>query len=177
MNILFVSVRYRLIAAALLFVMTQQVAHAVLLSVGANPLPGTTFAARPELGAVSVVNKASTFSFDGITGSVSSEVDREVGAGTLDFYWRITVDSSTQDHTISQFRLGNFGFNHITDGDWRIDGLGNRAPDSAFVFSPATAPEGDINFQFGKDPVGAGAVFLVLLSPHRRDVIRRHGIL
>jgi len=45
------------------------------------------------------VNKASTFSFDGITGSVSSEVDREVGAGQSSYFFFLHTDATSYGDT------------------------------------------------------------------------------
>jgi hypothetical protein len=138
-----------LLAAALFAVAGP--ALAVPLVVGDNPLPGTTVAARPELAGTVLEDRIVPFSLgmgaEVLDGVVQQRVVREDATGTLDFYWKITTDA-TDTLPILSFRLAGFdGF--ITDGDWRIDGLGTVAPTSALVF----AQPGFVNFQFG-NPVG-----------------------
>ncbi|HME71191.1 MAG TPA: PEP-CTERM sorting domain-containing protein [Myxococcota bacterium] len=135
-------------------------AQAVPLSIPIPPapsadtaLPGTTVAARPELAGVVLQDLITPFSFDGITGTVQNRVVKENAAGTLDFYWKINVDSSATGGGITAFRLGDFGFANITDADWRIDGLGTDAPDTGRLFSNTADPGGAINFLFDKQPV------------------------
>ena len=127
-------------------------ALAIPLSVGDNPLSGTTAAARPELAGVVLEDRLVPYSLtvgnDLLAGTVQQRVVREDVAGTLDFYWRILPDDAG-NLPISSFRIGDFG-DFITDGDWRIDGLGAVAPTSALVF----ATTGFVNFQFANPPVG-----------------------
>lgn len=133
------------------------------LSFGAQPfldtgLGGTTVAARPELAGTVIEDEIQAFSIPGlnITGTVQSRVVREDGSGTLDFYWRVLVEPTSTGGGVSAFRLGDFGFPHITDADWRIDGLGSAAPFVARVFNPANRPDGAINFLFTDPWVGPG---------------------
>ncbi|RZI85180.1 MAG: PEP-CTERM sorting domain-containing protein [Rubrivivax sp.] len=118
-------------------------------------LPGTTSAARPELAGVVVEDVLTPFSFNGVTGTVQNRVVRETASGTLDFYWKVNVDSSATGAGITAFRLGDFGYISIVDADWRVDGLGTVAPTTGRLFNAASHPEGDINFLFDS-PVTAG---------------------
>lgn len=114
-------------------------------------LGGTTSAARPELAGVVLEDDIQPFSFNGVSGTVQNRVVREDGSGTLDFYWRITVDPSAigaAPGVIEAFRLGDFGYSYLNDADWRIDGLGSAAPFTARLFNPASHPDGSINFLF-----------------------------
>jgi len=122
-------------------------------------LPGTTLLARPELAGTAVADTLRAFSFTAsgspISGSVESRVVEETGTGTLDFYWRVLVDStSTAD--VTWFRLGSFGYGNLTDADWRSDGVGTVAPTTAELFNPTVDPGGFINFQFSGTGVGPG---------------------
>jgi len=121
-----------------------------------TPLAGTTSAARPELAGVVLADVDTPFTLGSASGVVQNRVVRENGTGTLDFYWRVMVDPSTQaSDAIHALRLGNFGYAYMTDADWRIDGLGTVDPSTARLFNPAIHPEGDINFLFGPN-VAAG---------------------
>lgn len=111
-------------------------------------LTGTTFAARPELGGLIIEDVISDFSFAGVTGTVQNRVVREFGTGTLDFYWRINVTGSDTGAGVSAFRLDDFGYDFLTDADWRSDGLGTTAPDIARLFLATNHPEGALNFLF-----------------------------
>lgn len=113
-------------------------------------LGGTTSAARPELAGTVLADVLTPFSFSGVSGTVQSRVVREDGSGTLDFYWKINVDPSTTNGLgVSALRIDHFGYSHITDADWRIDGLGTVGPDTARLFNEANIPSGAINFLFG----------------------------
>src|SRR5271169_1182959 len=73
-------------------------------------LPGTTVGARPELAGPIIADTFQPFSFTDsgqtISGSVQSRVVQETGTGTLDFYWRVIVDSTgSLDVGITAFRL------------------------------------------------------------------------
>lgn len=132
-----------------------QAAQAVSLTEPISPAPfadtdlnGTTAAARPELAGTVLEDVVTPFSFSGVTGTVQNRVVRETGTGTLDFYWKVDVDASTTGLGVSAFRLADFGYANLKDADWRIDGLGNRAPDAARLFNAATYPTGDVNFLF-----------------------------
>jgi hypothetical protein len=158
-----------LLAAAALAVAAS--AHAVSLNNGfvAEPfldttLPGTTSAARPELAGTVLEDVVQAFSFAGISGTVQNRVLRETASGTLDFYWRVTVDPSSTGGGIGAFRVGDFGYADITDADWRIDGVGTNAPDTARLFNPASRPDGAVNFLFDNAITGSsdGSMFFFL---------------
>lgn len=138
------------LAAALLLIGGP--ALAVPLPVGDTPLPGTTVAARPELAGTVLQDRLVPYSLvmgpRRLTGVIQQRVVRETKTGTLDFAWRIRPNPGGNLPVIS-FRLSDFG-PFITDGDWRIDGLGPVAPTSARVFPTP----GQVNFQFAQTPVG-----------------------
>lgn len=128
-------------------------------------LSGTTSAARPELAGTVLEDDIQAFSFNGVSGTIQNRVVRETSTGTLDFYWRINVDQSVTGAptgAIEAFRLGNFGYSYLTDADWRIDGEGTEAPDTARLFNPSTHPEGAINFLFSNPSVTSGSRFFFL---------------
>lgn len=141
--------------AAGLALFAQHAAHAVALTEPVSPapfadtaLPGTTSAARPELAGTVVADLITPFSFAGITGTVQNRVIRETVSGTLDFSWKINVDTVDSGLGVVAFRLTDFGYDNLTDADWRIDGLGTVNPDTARLFSEAGHPTGAINFLF-----------------------------
>jgi hypothetical protein len=113
-------------------------------------LSGTTAAARPELAGTVLVDDIQGFSFGAlnIDGTVQSRVVQETGSGTLDFYWRVVVDPASTGGGVSAFRLGWFGYDFLTDADYRTDGVGNAGPFEAALFNPAYYPEGFVNFAF-----------------------------
>ena len=138
-----------------------QLSHAVLLDTafgGAQfkdtSLGGTTVAARPELVGAVVADVSQPFSVPAlnIAGNVQSRVVRETVAGTLDFYWRVTVDQTSTGGGVAAFRLTDFGFSNITDGDWTQDSIGSSVPRTARVFNPTGFPTGSVNFLFS-DPI------------------------
>jgi hypothetical protein len=132
-----------------------------------TPLPGTTVVARPELAGMVLQDWVQPFSFPAlnVSGFVQSRVSRQDVAGTLDFHWRVFVDQGSTGPGISAFRLGGFGYDHITDSDWRIDGLGIVAPLTARVFNPATYPDGFINYLFDP-PVFPGDPNEIMAGSH-----------
>ena len=146
---------HSLVAAAVLALAAG--AHAVPLNnaFGAQPfldtaLGGTTSAARPELAGTVLADVLQPFSFGAlnISGTVQNRVVREDVSGTLDFYWRVIIDPASTGGGISAFRLIDFGYPHLTDADFRTDGLGSIGPATARLFNPASHPEGAINFLF-----------------------------
>lgn len=164
-------VRASALAAALLAVggfTLASTAQAVTLNLPVDPapyadttLPGTTSAARPELAGTVLQDVLTPFSFNGLSGTVQSRVVKEDGSGTLDFYWKVNVDSSSvavtgAPYDVSSLRVANFGVANIVDGDWRSDGLGTVAPSAARVFSPSFYPNGDVNFLFSGAHLSAG---------------------
>lgn len=120
-------------------------------------LPGTTVALRPELAGTVLEDVITAFSFQGITGTVQNRVVREDASGTLDFIWKVDVDSVAPGSTgVRAWRLIDFGYGAIKDADWRMDGLGTVPPVTARLFNEAGEPTGAINFLFDTS-VGAGA--------------------
>lgn len=118
-------------------------------------LPGTTSAARPELAGTVLEDLITPFAFNGVSGSIQNRVVRESGTGTLDFYWKVNVESSDSGAGIEAFRLGNFGYDNLVDADWRIDGLGTVSPTTGRLFNQLGNPGGYVNFLFDT-PVLAG---------------------
>ena len=127
-------------------------AHAVLLNPGdfAIPLPGTTVAAEPQLAGTVLVDELIPFSFSAgtglgnITGQVQQRIVQSSVDGTLDFYWRVMNDANSAA-AIGSFRLGNF-ISPEYNANWRIDGLGDKAPDEADRFSGSF--DSFVNFDF-----------------------------
>lgn len=154
--------RFALSALSVVAGMLGQVsAHAVALTAPVSPAPfadtaltGTTVAARPELAGVVLEDAIQAFSFQGVTGTVQNRVVREA-SGTLDFYWKVNVDSSATGTGVAAFRLTDFGLANISDADWRIDGLGTIGATTARLFNGASYPTGSVNFLFG-DGIRAG---------------------
>lgn len=122
-------------------------------------LPGTTVALRPELaGTIIADDIVSPFQLQlasggWVTGSIQERVVRETSTGMLDFYWKVNVDENSAG-SLSYFRLGNF-LDSSYDADWRIDGLGDVSPDSAYLFGGSYTGQGYINFYYS-DGLGAG---------------------
>jgi len=149
---------FRPAAAALvasLALLSHTAAQAVALTEPVSPanfadtaLPGTTVAARPELAGTVLEDLITPFSFEGITGTVQNRVVRETATGTLDFSWKVNVDRMEPTVGVVAFRLIDFGYDNLTDADWRIDGLGSVAPTTARLFNEAGQPTGSINFLF-----------------------------
>ena len=140
------------ITTGLLF-LTSQCAWSVSLNLaGDYAINGTTSAARPELAGVVLEDLITSYSFTGLAGqtlegTIQNRVVRSAD-GTLDFYWRIRSTGGNDD--IDAFRVTGFdGFN--LDADWRLDGLGSAAPDTARYFGPGS---GSVNFLFDTNPVG-----------------------
>lgn len=135
-----------LIAAALIAVASSASAEVLLPGV-MTPLPGTTVALEPQLAGVVLEDFTQAFSFavtgGTISGSVQSRVVRSTLDGTLDFYWRVFSDADSADY-ITSLRLGNF-FASSYNANWRIDGLGDTAPVSAFLFDDGG---GNVNYIF-----------------------------
>jgi PEP-CTERM motif len=121
-------------------------------------LGGTTSAARPELAGTVLEDDVVAFSFAGISGTVQNRVVRETVSGTLDFYWRVIVDANSTGGSVEALRIGSFGYDWITDADWRVDGLGTVNAYAGRVFNPANPSnaDGDINFLFTDPAIGAG---------------------
>jgi hypothetical protein len=136
----------RLTLAAAIALALGSNALAVVLPVGTTPLSGTTLAADPQLAGTVLADDTVAFSFAAyggtVSGSVQSRVVRSSVDGTLDFYWRVFNDANSAGD-ITSFRIGNF-YTPVYDADYRIDGLGDVAPDAALRFATP-----NVNFLFG----------------------------
>ena len=132
-------------ALALSFHAAQAV---TLVNDTAVALPGTTVAAEPQLAGTVLVDKLTDFTIagEGITGHIQSRVVRSSLDGTLDFYWRVFNDPTSRGN-VGNFRIGEFIAPEY-NANWRIDGLGDVAPNSAYMFGGTYAGRGYINFQF-----------------------------
>ncbi len=119
-------------------------------------LSGTTAAARPELAGPIIADTLRPFSIDIgggllITGTLQDRVVRSTLDGTLDFYFRIINDATSNGAIILAGR-NDFG-SWTTDVDWRSDGLGVDGPsfgfrnpsgtEMQFGFSPAAIDPGE----------------------------------
>jgi hypothetical protein len=94
------------------------------------PLSGTTVIASPNLAGNVVEDQLVPFSFAAYGGTVSGQVQvRVVSAvdNTCDFYWRVFNDANSSG-LIGNFRVGEF-YTSIYKADYRIDGLGDVAPE------------------------------------------------
>lgn len=120
--------------------------HAVPVVSGAGPVPtpGTTSAVRPDLAGVIVAEATRPFSVvtsgGKAVGWVQDRVVRSNLTGTLDFYYRIHVDASSEVSLVKVTRESFYTWPGTisTDVDWRIDGVGQRAPWRVW-----RSPEGD----------------------------------
>jgi hypothetical protein len=115
-------------------------ARAVVVPDGASvPLPGTSSAAEPFLEGTVIASGSTPFTLPygypwqvigTLTGFVRSEVVRETGTGTLDFYWQVFNESQSGSgafyNTIEAFNLGNFAATTF-DANWRSDIPGDVA--------------------------------------------------
>lgn len=129
--------------------------NAAPLPIGIHtPLAGTDAVSRPELAGTIVDSITTPFSIGGsnITGNLESRVIRESVAGTLDFYWRITVDPTSTGGGIQVFRIDNFAPTQIFDGDWRHDGPGSTPVTWVYNFDPLAQPQGAINVYYTSVP-------------------------
>lgn len=144
------------LTAVSLFLFSSAGAQAVVLNPGdLAPLSGTTFAARPELGGVVLVDTLRPFSIDlggglSITGEVQDRVVRSDDDDTLDFYYRIINDEES-DGSIVLTGRSDFGA-VTTDVDWRIDGLGVDGPGFGFRHPDGT----EITFGFFDGTIDPG---------------------
>ena len=132
----------------------------VTINGGAVVPPGTTAAANPALAGPVLADTVShwesaddpLYGFPGATGTLQSRVVRETLTGTLDFYWRLTVDGVSYPNDVPT-DLNLYGLpvaDLLTGGaydvDYRLDGLGTVAPGSvsaspfvlSYTFDPQT---------------------------------------
>jgi len=141
--------------------LASTMAHATILVPGATvPIFGTTSAANPALIGSVIANNLTPWklTLEGRTIDMvmQDRVVRESRTGTLDFYVRFyTVDTNV---TIPQVTItrGGFANNYSpiwTDVDYRTDGVGVAAPQSA----TRQANTGDaILFNFNSPTIGEG---------------------
>lgn len=153
-------------SASLAVTLTEAVAPATFAD---TALSGTSLLARPELAGTVVADITSTFSFQGVSGTVQSRVLRETATGTLDFYWKIDVLSSVSGAGISAFRLTDFGHPFLQDADWRSDTPGTVGVATARLFRADTDPTGAINFLFGGGIVPGASSHLFFLRTTAMD--------
>jgi hypothetical protein len=142
-----------LVAAAVLSLMAARNAAAVAVTPGAGAVaqPGTTLVANGALAGTVLEDVLTAWSspndplygFPGAQGQLQSRVVRETTTGTLDFYWRITVDGVSYPNdvpdalTISGLTLGTFLTGSAFDANYRIDGLGSTVPIDAAATADA----------------------------------------
>jgi hypothetical protein len=112
-------------------------AHAEILRPGELvPLQGTTLVARPELAGTVVEEVLRPFSIDfgggrTATGTIQDRVVRET-AGTLDFYYRVFNDSTSEgaiNFVVRNLQVNPWAFS--TDVDFRLDEPGDIGAESA----------------------------------------------
>lgn len=132
------------------FLFFSQSAQAVTLTPGSyTSLPGTTAAAEPQLAGPIIVDDLQPFSFSAYGGTVSGVVQvrivRSSVDNTLDFYWRVLNDASSEGD-IQDLRLGSF-ISPEYNANYRTDGSGDIGPDRAYLFTNPPY-DGYINFNF-----------------------------
>jgi hypothetical protein len=142
---------------------------------GTVALPGTTAAADPALAGTVLADVVThwvsaddpLYGFPGAEGSLQSRVVRETGTGTLDFYWRVTVDGPSYPTFIptglalSNLPLANFLTGAAYDADYRLDGVGSSAPSGASAGSASSFTWGFDSTTLGP---GGSTYFLLLRS-------------
>lgn len=109
-------------------------------------LSGTTSADEPWLAGTVVEDVMTAFSFSAYGGTVSGSVQNRVvlaDDGTYDFYWRVFNDENSAG-AIYSWRIGGFVIDSY-NANYRIDGLGDIAPSSAYLFG---VDGGYVNFYF-----------------------------
>ena len=139
---------------------------------GSVALPGITVSADPALAGIVLADVVThwisaddpLYGFPGAEGSLQSRVVRETGSGTLDFYWRVTVDGPSYPAyvptglALSGLPLANFLTGTSFDADYRLDGTGNSAPSGAFA-----ADASSFNWQFDSSLGPGGSTYFLLL--------------
>jgi len=140
----------------------------------ATPLPGTTQATDPTLAGTILADVVTPwvsaidpqYGFPGAQGELQSRVVRETGSGTLDFYWRISVDAVSYPNfvpttlLIDGIPLSSFGTGAAFDADYRTDGAGSTAPSGA----QSTASSLTWLFDASSFGPGSSSFFLLLRS-------------
>lgn len=142
-----------------LFAALPGVAQADVLLEGSTIalLTGTDTMAEPQLAGMVLHDRLQPFSYASARGKVSGVIQSRVVRsidGTLDFYWRVTNDASSEDD-IGSLRLGE-----IHTGTYRVnwctDSSGDLAPNAATRF--AGSYRSYLNFSFTHlDAVGGVA--------------------
>jgi len=164
------------VAAGLLSLLFARGAMADPVAPGAGPVaqPGTSELADPSLVGTVLADVSTTwwsavdpmYGFPGAQGELEARVVRESGTGTLDFYWRITVDGVSYPNdvplllTISGLPLSRFPGGVAFDADYRTDGPGDVAP----VDASATAQSVTWDFAPGSLGPASSTHFLLLRS-------------
>ncbi len=145
--------------------------HAAAVAVApggsATPLPGITAVANPALDGTVLQDVVTgwvsandpQYNFPGAQGELESRVVRETSTGTLDFYWRITVDGPSYPTYVPRLftvslPVANLLTSGVYDADWRPDGPGTSAPVDASAtvdyitwhFDPSTFGPGSSSF-------------------------------
>jgi hypothetical protein len=138
--------------AALVILIPAGAANAVVLSEGSTELlTGTSVALQPNLAGTVIEDELVNFSYASgggtVNGAVQLRVVRSSLDSTLDFYWRVFNDARSSD-SIGSFRLGDF-FTGTYDANYRTDGLGDDAPDTARRFSGTMSSFVNFNFDGG----------------------------
>jgi hypothetical protein len=106
------------------------------------PLPGATAAVQLDLAGPVVQDVQRPFSAGGVTGYLQDRIVRSNITGKLYFYYRVVLDRRSTGR-VTVVRKAGFGPAMYTiDADWRIDGLGTRAP----VFAQRTADGNWVTF-------------------------------
>ena len=136
-------------------------------------LPGAYLTTRPELaGTVAAPDLTQSFSYNGLTGTVTSRVVREAVVGTLDFYWQVALTStggsvSSQQpplDTVDSLRLfGNWsqGANPV-DGDLRLDSGGAGSNVFAFATRLGSGDLKQVDVSLGVTTVGSSSKYFFL---------------
>jgi hypothetical protein len=163
-------------ATSVVLLLGARAAVAVPVAPGAGPvaLPGTTLAADPSL-AGTVLVMANTawvspvdpmYGFPGAQGEMEASVVRETTSGTLDFYWRVSVDGASYPNdvplalTIAGLSLSSFAGGAAFDDDWLGEGPGTAAP------ADASATPTALTWEFAPGAFGPAteSYFLLLRS-------------
>ena len=161
-------------ALAVLAAAPAAVAVPVMPGAPATPLPGISLADTPALAGTILADVVTPwvsaidpqYGFPGAQGELESRVVRETDSGTLDFYWRVSVDAVSYPNyvptqlLIEALPLSGFGTGLAYDADYRTDGLGNTAPSGALASGSSLAWLFDPS-SFGP---GRSSFFLVVRS-------------
>lgn len=176
---------------------TDAMAVPVVPGAGPTVQPGTSLAANPALAGSVLADVDTTwwspvdpqYGFPGAQGELEARIVRETGSGTLDFYWRITVDAISYPNdvplllTISGLSLSRFPGGAAFDGDYRTDDGDDVAPIDAYAaaqsvtwdFAPGSlGPGTSSHFLFLRSEAGAfdatatasiGAILAITFAP------------